>query len=103
MSRRIDLGKLAKMSKGSKVSIPKRSKTATPTAKGVVIRKKVLRMRSLTSRPARRLLEGVIPPFDQEEVGKLDLEKLVYVVGQVVVLASSLVEHDRELRDGAMT
>ena len=37
---------------------------------------------------AEKLLEGVIPPFDREEVGKLDLDqalsRLFYGVGQVI-------------------
>ena len=36
-----------------------------------------------------KLLEGVIPPFDREEVGKLDLDraisKLFHGVGQVII------------------
>ena len=35
-----------------------------------------------------KLLEGMIPPFDREEVGKLDLDQAIsrffYVVGQVI-------------------
>ncbi|PSS08040.1 MAP/microtubule affinity-regulating kinase [Actinidia chinensis var. chinensis] len=113
MSRRIDLGKPAKMAKGSKVATsisskvatPKSSKTATLVAKGVVIREKcpkddvpsilpnkkasmgtpivapeegtsarlgdVLGLNASmleNSALAEKLLEGVIPPFNREEV-----------------------------------
>ncbi|GFZ14243.1 hypothetical protein Acr_24g0004330 [Actinidia rufa] len=117
MSRKIDLGKLVKMVKGSKATTPKSSKLATPAANGVVIREKhpwdesskaasrgthvvtpgegtsahpsdVLGLNaSMLENPTvvEKLLEGVVPPFNREEV---------------VVIASSLVECDQELRDG---
>ncbi|GFY95447.1 hypothetical protein Acr_10g0008320 [Actinidia rufa] len=48
---------------------------------------------------AKKLLEGVIPPIDEEEVGRMDLDSAILMlfhgVGQVVVLASSLIGRGR--------
>ncbi|GFZ15716.1 hypothetical protein Acr_25g0001250 [Actinidia rufa] len=124
MLKRIDLLKPTKMVKSSQAAIPKSSKSAPPpkcskatisTASKVTtpgraplpIWVNVLGLNvSLIETPvvAKKLLEGVIQPFDQEEIGKLDLNqtisKLLFGIGQVVVLASSLAECGRELRDG---
>ncbi|XP_057482144.1 uncharacterized protein LOC130769038 isoform X2 [Actinidia eriantha] len=55
---------------------------------------------------AEKFLEGVIPPSDKEEVEKLGLDRAIsrffHGVGEVVVLASSLVGRGRELREEAI-
>ncbi|GFY90863.1 hypothetical protein Acr_07g0010590 [Actinidia rufa] len=126
MSRRIDLRKLAKMAKLSKVVSQKSFKSSAPAAKEVVIREKhhrdkvhdispptskrtpvmapgegtsaypsdVLGLNASMLKNPKKLFEGVIPPFDREEVGKLDLDR---------VISKLFYKHGRELRDGAMT
>ncbi|GFY87156.1 hypothetical protein Acr_05g0007950 [Actinidia rufa] len=52
-----------------------------------------------------RLLQGVIPPTDKEKVDKLTLDqtamKLFHVIGQALVLGSSLAVRSREAREQA--
>ncbi|GFY92423.1 hypothetical protein Acr_08g0008190 [Actinidia rufa] len=54
---------------------------------------------------AERLLRGVIPPTDKEKVDKLTLDqtatKLFHVIGQALVLGSSLAVRNREAREQA--
>ncbi|GFY92530.1 hypothetical protein Acr_08g0009260 [Actinidia rufa] len=62
---------------------------------------------SILGRPsvAERLLRGVIPPADKEKVYKLTLDqtatKLFHVIGQVLVLGSSLAVRSREAGEQA--
>ncbi|GFS32018.1 hypothetical protein Acr_00g0020440 [Actinidia rufa] len=56
---------------------------------------------------AEKLLEGVIPPADKEEVEKLDLDRAIlkffHIISQAMVLRSSLARLGREIREEAMT
>ncbi|GFZ01033.1 hypothetical protein Acr_14g0006680 [Actinidia rufa] len=87
--------------KGGKAKAEKATKatTAKPPTKGIVIQEK--RSESMSDASvARRLLTGVIPASDKEEVDRLPENDLVaksfHALGQVVVFASSLAIRSQE-------
>ncbi|GFZ09190.1 hypothetical protein Acr_20g0009980 [Actinidia rufa] len=121
MSKRINLKKLAQKgeeSKGESSTVkrvvvgekcpeelsdtfPNKKGKSTPVAKEKEPRPKATMLRSSTT--AEKLLESVIPPFDKEEVEKLDLDRVVskffHIIGQAIVVRSSLANRSREMRD----
>ncbi|XP_057490042.1 uncharacterized protein LOC130776032 isoform X1 [Actinidia eriantha] len=56
-----------------------------------------------SSATTEKILESAIPPFDKKEMEKLDLDQVVskffHIIGQAVVVGSSLASRGRELRD----
>ncbi|GFS46238.1 hypothetical protein Acr_00g0100970 [Actinidia rufa] len=94
MSKKISLKKLALMAGGSK--------GASPGDERDDKKKATSKYRATSSKgetSAVALKEGVIPPIDEEEVGRMDLDSAILMlfhrVGQVVVLASSLIGRGR--------